>query len=215
MKKTREWALPGGFVYSDESMEVAASRVLQERTGLGSIFLKQFHIFSDPRRSDKNPAVSDVIEFGQNSPEQSFFDQRFITVGFYALVEYSKVQPQPDVLSDHCDWVSLTDVGHLMMDHRQILDKALETLRQQLLFQPIGYNLLPEKFTMPELQKLYETILGCELDRRNFMRKMRSYNILDKLDEVKSGGAHKAPSLYRFNVGNYTKALEEGLNGRW
>lgn len=215
MKKTREWALPGGFVYNDESMEVAASRVLKERTGLDDIFLTQFHVFSDPGRSDRNPAVADVIEFGVNSPDQSFFEQRFITVGFYALVEYSKVQPKPDVLSDHCDWVSLEQIESLMMDHRQILDKALETLRLQLLFQPIGYNLLPEKFTMPELQKLYETILGRELDRRNFVRKMLAYQILDKLDEVKTGVAHKAPTLYRFNLENYRKALAEGLNGRW
>lgn len=214
-KKTKEWALPGGFVFNDESMEVAASRVLKQRTGLDDIFLTQFHIFSDPQRSKNNPSVSDVIEFGSNVLNKSWFEQRFISVGFYALVEYSKVQPSPDVFSDFCDWVSLGEIGSLMMDHRQILDKALETLRLQLIFQPVGYNLLPEKFTMPELQKLYETILGKELDRRNFMRKMLTYNILDKLDEVKSGGAHKAPALYKFNLVNYQKALNEGLNGRW
>ena len=214
-KRTKEWLLPGGFVLGNESLEVAASRVLKERTGLDDIFLTQFHVFSDPRRSEVNPAVPDVIEFGNNDLNKSWFEQRFISVGFYALVEYSKVQPTPDVFSDQCDWVSLCEIGSLMMDHRQILDKALETLRLQLLFQPIGYNLLPEKFTMPELQKLYETILGRELDRRNFKRKMLVYGILDKLDEVKSGGAHKAPTLYRFNLGNYQKALEEGLSGRW
>lgn len=214
-KKTKEWALPGGFVFNDESIEVAASRVLKQRTGLDDIFLTQFHIFSDPQRSKNNPAVSDVIELGNNFPKQSWFDQRFISVGFYALVEYSKVQPMPDILSDRCEWIRLDEIGELIIDHRQILDKALETLRLQLIFQPVGYNLLPEKFTMPELQKLYETILGKELDRRNFMRKMLTYNILDKLGEVKPGGAHKAPTLYKFNLENYQKALDEGLNGRW
>lgn len=214
-KKISDWSLPGGFVMANESLEVAASRVLKERTGLDDIFLTQFHVFSDPMRSDVNPAMEGVIESGNNMLTKSWFEQRFISVGFYALVEYSKVQPTPDVFSDHCDWVSLGEIGALMMDHREILDKALETLRVQLLFQPIGYNLLPEKFTMPELQKLYETILGKELDRRNFLRKMLANNILDKLDEVKTGGAHKAPTYYRFNVQNYQKALEEGLNGRW
>jgi 8-oxo-dGTP diphosphatase len=215
MKKTKEWALPGGFVFKAESIELAASRVLKQRTGLDDIFLTQFHIFSDPLRSKNNPAVSDVMEFGNNQPDKSWFDQRFISVGFYALVEYSKVLPTPDVLSDRCEWVSLDEVGSLMMDHNQILDKALVTLRLQLTFQPVGYTLLPEKFTMPEIQKLYETILGKELDRRNFMRKMLAYNILDKLDEVKQGGAHKAPTLYRFNLEKYKRALNEGFNGRW
>lgn len=215
MKKTGEWALPGGFVGESESLEVAANRVLNERTGLDEIFLRQFHVFSDPLRSKDNPAVSDLIEFGSNVPEPSWFEQRFISIGFYALVEYSKVEPQTDALSDFYEWVGLADIGRLIIDHREILDKALETLRLQLVYQPIGYNLLPEKFTMPELQKLYETILGKELDRRNFMRKMLAYNILDKLDEVKTGVAHKAPTLYRFNVENYRRALEEGLSGRW
>jgi len=101
------------------------------------------------------------------------------------------------------------------MDHRQILGKALETLRLHLSYQPVGYNLLPKKFTMPELQKLYETILGKSLDRRNFQRKILSYKILNKLDERKTGGAYKAPFLYEFNLENYNKALKEGFNGNW
>lgn len=101
------------------------------------------------------------------------------------------------------------------MDHRQILDKALETLRQQLNYQPIGYNLLPDKFTMPELQTLYETILGKKLDRRNFQRRMNSYGILRRLKETRKGGAHKAPYLYSFNLRKYQQALLEGLQGGW
>ncbi len=215
MKKTQEWALPGGFVQENESMEVAANRVLKERTGLDHIFLNQFHVFSDPKRSNINPAVPDVLEFGITFADENWFSQRFISVGFYALVEFSLVQPKPDLLSDICEWISLDEIGSLMMDHRQILDKALETLRLQLVFQPVGYNLLPDKFTMPELQKLYETILGKELDRRNFQRKILAYNIISKLDEVRQGVPHKAPSLYRFNPENYQKALKEGLNGKW
>lgn len=215
MKKTGEWALPGGFVQHDESMEVAASRVLNERTGLDRIFLRQFNVFSDPQRSKNNPAIADLLDAGVAFPDQEWFGQRFISVGFYALVEFSEVQPTPDVLSDVCEWTNLEDIGHLMMDHNKIVDKALETLRLQLSFQPIGYNLLPEKFTMSELRRLYETILGKDLDRRNFQRKMLAYNILDRLDEVRQGAAHKAPGLYRFNVHKYQQALSEGLNGRW
>lgn len=215
MKMTREWALPGGFVFENESMEVAASRVLKVRTGLDQIFLHQFNVFSDPQRSKSNPAVSDLVLAGVTYPEAAWFNQRFISVGFYALVEFSQVQPQPDDLSETCEWISIDQIGNLMLDHNEILNKALETLRLQLTFQPIGYNLLPEKFTMSELRKLYETILGKELDRRNFQRKILAYDILTRLDEVRQGVAHKAPALYKFNLENYQKALDEGLNGRW
>jgi len=214
MKRTREWALPGGFVKKDESFEVAASRVLKERTGLGDIFLKQFKVFSDPLRAQRNPAVQDLVEV-KGDAGLEWFDQRFISVGFYALVDFSKAEPTPDFFSDQCSWKGLDEAGSLMLDHTQILNKALETLRLQLNYQPIGYNLLPDKFTMPELQKLYETILGKGLDRRNFQRRMLSYGILNKLEECKTGGAHKSPFLYEFNLENYQKALQSGLYGGW
>lgn len=215
MKNTGTWALPGGFVCQDESIEVAANRVLKERTGLDEIFLHQFNVFSDPLRSKHNPAVPDMILAGKTYPEKSWFDQRFISIGFYALVEFSQVQPQPDSFSDICEWINLDQIGSLMLDHNEILLKALETLRMQLTFQPIGYNLLPEKFTLSELRKLYETILGKELDRRNFQRKILAYDILIRLEEVRQGVAHKAPVLYKFNLDNYKRALQEGLHGRW
>lgn len=213
-KYTKEWALPGGFVHEDESIEVAATRVLQERTGLDDIFLKQFKVFSEPDRARRNPNLKDLVESGAR-PNLEWFDQRFITVGFYALVDFSNVEPTPDSISDLCAWKNLDEVDSLILDHLQILNNALETLRLQLNYQPFGYNLLADKFTMPELQRLYETILGKELDRRNFQRKMLSYNILNKLEERKTGGAHKAPYLYGFNLENYQKALQNGLYGGW
>ncbi|WP_372950566.1 NUDIX hydrolase [Mariniphaga sp.] len=214
MKYTKEWALPGGFMKEDETLEAAAERVLKERTSLDNIFLKQFHVFSDPQRSKVNPALEDLKESGAE-PNIEWFSQRFVSLGFYALVDYEKVNPTPDFFSDHCEWKALEEIESLMMDHRKILDKALETIRLQLSYQPIGYNLLSEKFTMPELQKLYETILGKKLDRRNFQRKILSYKILNKLDERKKGGAYKAPYLYEFNLENYNKALKEGFSGSW
>lgn len=214
MKYTREWTLPGGFVKNDETLEKAATRVLKERTGLDHIFLKQFKVFSDPLRSKTNPAVQDLLNSGAIT-DQNWFNHRFISVGFYALVDFSKVEPKPDLFSDLCEWKALDKIDKLILDHHQILGKALETLRVQLNYQPIGYNLLPEKFTMPELQKLYETILGKTLDRRNFQRKILSYKILIKLEERKTGGAYKSPFLYQFNLENYQKALENGLYGGW
>ena len=213
-KLTKEWALPGGFVCEDESIEIAATRVLQERTGLDNIFLKQFKVFSEPERSKRNPIVQDLVDYVA-SPDIEWFNQRFISIGFYALVDFSKVEPTPDSISDLCEWRNLDEVDSLILDHNQILNKALETLRLQLNYQPLGYNLLSDRFTMPELQRLYETILAKELDRRNFQRKMLSYGILNKLEERKMGGAHKAPYLYEFNLENYQKALQNGLYGGW
>jgi 8-oxo-dGTP diphosphatase len=216
MKNIEQWALPGGFVLKEENVDTAAIRVLQARTGLSDIFLRQFYLFGDATRSDKN-LNSEVLKHREIETNNShWFLQRFISVGYYALADFSKAIPRPDAISDACQWWDLQEVPVLIHDHNQILDKALETLRTQLNYQPIGYNLLPEKFTMPELQKLYETILGKELDRRNFQRKMLSYDILVRLKEVrKSGAAHKAPYLYSFDLIKYHKALKEGLSGGW
>jgi 8-oxo-dGTP diphosphatase len=137
--------------------------------------------------------------------------ERFITVGYWALVEFSKVTPQPDWLSEDCQWHDIHKVPKLIYDHNQIVESALEALRLSLNDHPVGYNLLPEKFTMPELQKLYETILDTPLDRRNFQKKMLSLDILERLAERKTGGAHKAPFLYRFDKRKYEKAMKKGL----
>lgn len=209
MKHRPEWALPGGFVLREESVEDAATRVLCERTGLDRVFLQQFEMFSHPNRSNGNKWTHQSREL------EEWFEQRFITIGFYALVPFDKVNPQPDSISEACTWWNLSDVGHLLLDHNRILSRALEALRLQLRYQPIGYNLLPEKFTMPELQKLYETVLGRTLDRRNFQRRMLDFGLLEKLPERKTGVAHKAPYYYRFNKAQYDKALEEGLAGGW
>lgn len=214
MKYTKQWALPGGFMKEDESLEEAAARTLFQRTGLKDIFLRQFHVFSNPDRSKFNPAVRDLREADGGS-DVEWFSQRFISAGFYALVDFEKVYPQPDFFSDRCEWKTLEETGELMMDHNEILQKALEALRLQLSYQPIGFNLMPEKFTMPELQKLYEALLGCSLDRRNFQRKILSYGILNRLKERKTGAPSKAPFLYEFNLENYNKALREGFNNTW
>ncbi len=214
IKNTELWALPGGFVRKEESLESAANRVLNERTGLDNIFLKPFNVFGDPGRSEKNPIANEIIISGVNNGLE-WFNQRFISVGFYALVDFSKAVPSPDIFSDLCIWKNLNETSSLILDHNKILNSALETLRLQVNYQPLGYNLLPEKFTMPELQNLYETILGKDLDRRNFQRRMLSFKILNKLEERKTGGAHKAPFLYEFNLQNYRQALQNGLYGGW
>lgn len=210
-----QWALPGGYILKDEDTDAAAHRMLQERTKLKDIFLTQFHFFGSARRNDHR--FSKALLDGQviNQEDYTWMTQRFSTVGYYALVEYSKVDAQPDKFAEECQWFNPNDLPGLVLDHEEIIMKALDTLRLQLRYQPVGITLLPEKFTMPELQALYETILGEKLDRRNFQRKMLSYGILKRLQERRKGGAHKAPYLYIFDKKGYQQALEKGLKSGW
>lgn len=205
-----KWCLPGGFVMLDEKMDAAARRILNERTGLDKIFLQQFHVFSDPLRSDRKVHL-DLFKEMKVAPEKSWMFERFISVGYSALVDFTKVKPMPDLLSEAAQWFSVRDLPELILDHRLILEKALEHLRLQLNYQPVGYNLLPLKFTMPELQTLYETVLDRKLDRRNFPRKMMATGILIRLKETKKGVAHKAPFYYKFDLRKYEKALRGGM----
>jgi ADP-ribose pyrophosphatase YjhB (NUDIX family) len=215
LKHVDGWMLPGGFIRKTEEVDRAAHRVLKERTGLDDIFLQQFHVFGKPDRSDRNLHKRNAGNEGFLLEPGHWLLRRFITIGYYALVEYSHVQPVPDDFSELCEWHDMHHIPTLKMDHADILAKALETLRLHLAYHPVGFSLLPEKFTMPQLQRLYETILGRKLDRRNFQRKMLGYGILRKLSERKKGGAHKAPFLYKFDVKKYQKALAEGLESGW
>ncbi len=209
------WALPGGFIYKHEPTDAAAYRVLKERTGLDDVFLNQFHVFGDPARSSKEFHLEDFETDGIPMSSDHWILQRFVTIGYYALIEFSKAIPAGDLLSENCQWWDIHELPTLILDHHEIVNKALVALRLQLSHQPIGYNLLPEKFTMPELQKLYETILDKKLDRRNFQRKLLSFNILQRLDETKKGVAHKAPYYYKFDLEKYNDALREGLDSGW
>jgi len=215
MKSADAWALPGGFIYKEEAIEEAATRVLRERTGLQDIFLRQFHVFGHPKRAEKKLHLNMLKKDGIKVSKDNWILQRFITVGYYALVDFAVVIPEPDQSSVACEWHDIPGIKELFMDHKDILDKALETLRLQLNHEPIGYNLLPQKFTMPELQKLYETILDKKLDRRNFQRRILSFGFVKRLKETRKGGAHKAPYLYSFDLRKYQKALQEGLQGGW
>ncbi len=205
------WMLPGGFVGKKEHIDEAASRILKDRTGLDIIFLKQFYTFGSPLRSNNKILVKALESLNQKYDKDHWIMQRFITVGYYSLVEYANVNPQPDEFSSVCEWYDLDPLPELLLDHKEIIYKALDEMRLNLNYQPIGYNLLPKEFTMKNLQSIYETILGRKLDRGNFNRKILSYDILDKKEKHYSGGAHKAPYLYSFNKKKYFKALENGL----
>jgi len=205
------WALPGGFVGKKEHIDEAAVRILKIRTGLDHIYLQQFYTFGQPDRSNNKVLLKALQSVYKKFNKDHWALQRFITVGYFALVEFAKVSPHPDELSLSCDWHDLDKLPELLMDHQEIINRALEEMRLKLNYQPIGYNLLPKEFTMKNLQSIYETILGRKLDRGNFNRKMLSYGILDRKEKHYSGGAHKAPYLYSFNKKKYFNALKSGL----
>jgi 8-oxo-dGTP diphosphatase len=212
-KNSNNWSLPGGFIKLNETLNAAAERILKERTGLDKIFLQQFHTFGDPHRSDRTDR--DIVHLSSitktNIPKDHWLLKRTVTIGYYALTEYSKVNPKPDYFSDECDWHDIDAIPRLIFDHNEIVDEALKALRMQIYHQPIGYNLLAEKFTLPEIHDLYETILGKKLDRRNFAKKLISLTIIKKLSERKSIGAHRSPFFYKFDKRKYDKALNEGI----
>ena len=201
------FALPGGFIRRGETLNDAAKRGLKERTGLENIFLEQFYTFGDTIRF-KPEVMQTILEANgfSVSPEYWLLD-RFISVAYYALINYHDVTLKPDTLSDSIEWYDLDEIPELMLDHSNIVSKALQTLRENLDRKLIGRNLLPQKFTMKELQKVYEAILGEKLRRTTFQRKMLSLNTLERHEKRFSGKAHKAPYLYSFKKNDVNNLL--------
>ena len=193
------FALPGGFVRMDENLNDAVRRGLKERTGLDNIYLEQFYTFGDVARY--KPEIMQTIMVANNQPqdELSWLLDRFISIAYYALINYNDVVPKPDALSDSCNWYDIGELPNLMLDHAIIVAKALQTLRDNLERKLVGINLLPTLFTMNELQKVYEAILGEKRHRGTFQRKMLSLNILQRHEKQFLGKAHKAPFLYSFD----------------
>ncbi len=187
-----QWALPGGFVRVDESLDSAARRELQEETGLHDIFLEQLYTFGDLGRDPRD---------------------RVVTVAYYALVslrDHPHVKATTDARAAR--WFAIADVPSLAFDHDRILAMALERLRGKIRYEPIGFELLPAKFTLTQLQSLYETVLGQALDKRNFRKKILAMNLLVALDETETGVRHRAARLYRFDGDRYAQLRQQGIH---
>lgn len=208
-KNTNIWALPGGYIRLEEDMDEAAIRILRERTAVEDIFLEQFYTFGRRERvcRDMQQSIFDALEIPLAF--DAWISQRFVSVGYYALVDFSKVIPNPDAHLAVCTWFALDELPELAFDHSQIVQKALATLQSRLDHNLVGFNLLPDTFTMAELQSLYETILGKKLLRTNFQRKMLGMEILERVEKRFSGRAHKAPYLYRFDVSKREDSFQE------
>jgi 8-oxo-dGTP diphosphatase len=195
------WSLPGGFIGNEEDADDAAKRILWQRTGLENIYLQQFHTFGDLKRNigaiEKHEEIN--LAMGRSLEDMKWLSHRYITIGYYALVEYSKVKVTLNDISDDSAWMDVSKIPALFLDHNAIVAKGLAHLRASIDTKLAAFNLLPETFTMSELQQVYETILGKELVRTNFQRKMLSLDILERIEKKYTGGAHKAPYLYRLD----------------
>ena len=182
------WAFPGGFLKMDEAAEEGALRELKEETGLENAYIQQLHTFSDPNRDPR---------------------ERVITIAYYALVRIQEVKGGDDAASAR--WFPLDEIPPLAFDHDYILRMATQRLREQIHFQPIGFELLPEKFTIKELQSLYEAILEINFDRRNFAKKMLHLEILTELDETIWPTPKREAKLYKFNSEKYEELKRKGF----
>ena len=183
-----KWAFPGGFLNMDETAGEGALRELKEETGLENAYIEQFNTYSDPGRDPR---------------------ERVITIAHYALVRIQEVKGGDDAAK--AQWFPIDKVPQLAFDHDKILRDAMRKLRERIHFEPIGFELLPEKFTMRDLQILYESILGVKFDRRNFAKKMMHYELLNQLDETVRPTAKRDALLYSFNKENYELFKKKGF----
>ena len=185
------WALPGGFVRMDESLEEAARRELEEETGVVKVFLEQLYTFAEP---DRDPR------------------ERVVTVAYYALVKLSSHRVKAATDARNAAWFAVCDLPRLAFDHEAIIETALQRLKGKVRYEPIGFEMLPPIFTLTQLQHLYEAILEVSLDKRNFRKKILSMDLLFETEQIEQDVAHRAARLYRFDESKYKQLKKKGFN---
>jgi len=196
-----DYKLPGSPIYNDEELSASAYRILEEMTNLKQVYLKQLQVFSDPNRIDDD-------DIGWLNETYGFETKRIITIGYYSLVKLN-----PKIIAHthlrKAEWHDVQAVKRLALDHKDILRVALKTLNKQLVNEPIAFELLPKKFTIRQLQTLYEAILGIEIDNRNFRKKILGSGYLELTEEKEKHVAHKPAQYYVFNRHAYEKEVRK------
>jgi 8-oxo-dGTP diphosphatase len=209
-----KWTVTGGYIKRTESIEEAANRIAFWRTGLENLYFHQFRSFGNPKRTIDPGFTAEKIKqaSGIDLPADFWIFDYFVSVGFYTLTEYSKVELKKGAMEEEIEWWPVTSLPPMMFDHKVMVSEALKSLRLHIAHNPIGYELLPAKFTLPEIHSLYETILGKTLDARNFAKRLMLAGIVIKLNETKKIGAHRSPFLYTFDKKVYDEKLKSGLD---
>jgi len=198
-----DWTLTGNHVYLDEDIEEAANRVLYDLTGFSEIYLEQFKTFAAPDRLLKPKDQVWLKSIGMDPLK------RVVTIGFFALLATQKVSLK--WMGRNVKWTPVKEVGDLAFDHNQILDSALIAIRNKMRHEPLGFELLPEKFTLTQLQQVYEQIFDAKFDKRNFRKKVNRMQYVIALDEKQKGVPHKPAQLYKFSREIYEQTKHELL----
>jgi 8-oxo-dGTP diphosphatase len=186
-----QWALPGGLVLDNESLEHAVRRELKEETGIDVNYLEQLYTFGQPERDPRN---------------------RVVSVAYFGLVRPKDYQLSAQTDAEAVAWFNIKKLPKLAFDHKHILDSAIKRLRGKLAYEPVGFELLNKKFPFSDLEKLYQTLLDQELDRRNFKKKIMGYGFLEELDEIVQRKAGRPSRLYQFNKKKYFELKDSGYN---
>ncbi len=185
-----EWAIPGGFVLDKESLEEAVERELKEETGVEINYLEQLYTFGNPERDPRS---------------------RVVSVAYFGLIKPSAFNIVASTDAEEAKWFNITDLPTLSFDHDEIVKLAIKRLQGKITYEPIGFELLDNKFPFSDLEKLYTTLLGRPIDRRNFRKKILKLNILDELDEKVSKGSGRSTNLFKFNDKRYFELKKEGI----
>lgn len=185
-----KWALPGGFMNMEEDAETCARRILKKETDLEDIFMEQLYTFTSTERDPR---------------------YRVISIAYFALVKRNDYNAIAGLDTNTVQWFDLKDIPELAFDHNKILEMAIDRLKGKIKYQPIGFELLPDKFTLPDLHKVYETVLQEPLDRRNFRKKILSFNLLIDTGELQRGAKNRAPKLYQFDKHKYDELTKKGF----
>ncbi len=185
-----KWALPGGFIKKEELVDTAANRILFDTTGINNIYLEEIAVFDGLNRYPL---------------------WRVFTIGHFALISPENYSISTGIDTTEVKWFKIDNLPKLPFDHHKIIEVALSKLRTRVRYRPIGFELLPEKFTLPQLQKLYEAILGKNLDKRNFRKKINKVDLIRKLKEKETNNKTRAAYLYKFDKNNYNKLKEKGF----
>lgn len=206
---TKTWLIPGDFIYKWENIDDAAYRSMRTQLGLDDIFLRQFRTFGESDRSFLLE-MNEMFQLTNVAPKDyAWFTRRFVTIGYYACVDMKKSNPQPNIMFDSVRWIDIDEIDLLGFDHTGIVQEARSILARDIMDLPVIAKLLPKEFTIPELQKLHESILDRNIDRGNFRSKILRTGILIKVGERQTGSTRRPPGLYRFNMQQYGEILQE------